>query len=363
MSTASDPIQAEDFAPVAAALATPVTGDAVAASDPIPTDKYLTAEDVAATKAADAAAAAPAPTDEAIEIAATTTPAAKAPPADRWDTILDNARKKERAAVEGEYAWAKGMNRDEVEATREWISLGNQNPILALDKLVQGIVRPSPDQKAQIERYFTTVLREAGPAVAAAAAAAATPAVAATDSDPMPLPDIPTDTSNGVPVVYSDKQMLVRDQWLIRKIKSEVALQTEKDLAPLRTDKQQRDTEQQKIQEQAATDAYSAHSVAAIADKPGFELYRAEIAAAYAAMPLSDNSRSEGEKVRDAYLQVIISKMSDLARDEAVASVTRRAEAGTVDPSRQSAATPFDYEKATWEQALRHEFNAAALGR
>lgn len=362
-----NPIENKDFTEAAGALTTPPAGEAVAASSPVPTDRYLSTEDVAATKAAEAAPAADATATPATPVvaaatdaAATATPAGKEPPADRWDTILENARKKARADVEGEYAWAKDLNRDDVEATRKWISLGNQNPLLALDQLVQGIIKSNPSQQDQIEHYFKSIMKDSGPA---AAAAVATSVATAGDADPCPPPDIPTDTSNGVPVVYSDKQMVLRDAWFKRQITKEVKADLERDLAPLRAEHQATTTKRQEDEAKAATDAYTERAIGAIATQPGYEKYKAEIAAAYNAIPLSDTTRTEGEKLRDAYLTVIASKMSEEAVADAVASVNRRAEAGTVNPSSQSASTPFDYKTATWEQALRHEFNSAALGR
>lgn len=369
-----NPIQSADFAEAASSLATPEVGSVVAATDPTPTDKYLSPADVAATKAAEAAtppdagalegvvdpAAKPVVADPAAPGAPVAAVSGKtAPPADRWDSILENARKKAKEETEAEYAWAKDLQKDDVEATRKWITLGNQNPLLALDQLVQGIIRNNPAQKTDVERYFKTILQVAGPEVAAAAAGAA---ATASDADPMPPPDIPTDTSNGVPVVYSDKQMLLRDQWFTRQIKKEVKADYDKELAPIRAEREQAATERKQVADQKAIDDYTEMSIGAIASRPGYEKYRAEIATVYAAMP-TDGKLTEGEKLRDAYLQVITDKMSEDARAEAVASVNRRADAGTVNPSSQGASAPFDYKNASWEQALRHEFNTAALGR
>lgn len=368
MSTQSTPIQSEDFVEAAGALATPPTGEAVATSEPIPTDRYLTPEDVAATKAAEAEAsgtpvaavvadpaapAAVAAKDGTPAPVAAAKPVAGAPPEDRWDTILENARKKARADVESEYTWVKDLSRDDIEATRKWISLGNQNPLMALDQLVQGMIRSNPDQKSQIERYFKSILGEAG-AVAAVAAAAA--GAAASDADAKPGPDIPTDTSNGKPVVYSDAQMDKLLAWQAKQLRAEIRTEFEKDLAPIRNEREQ-------LRIDTETTEYTNRAIGAISGLPGYEEYRTEIAQAYANIPTADNTRTEGEKLRDAYLQVVTSKMSEKARLEAIASVTRRAEAGTVNPSAQSAATPFDYKSASWEQALRHEFNTAALER
>lgn len=348
MSTASNPVQNEDFTDAAASLATPVTGEAVSSDSPVPTDKYLTPADVAATKAAESESAVTG--DLATDAVAAVTPKGE-PPADKWDTILDNARRKARAEVEGEYAWAKDVNREDFEATRKWIATGNQNVMLALDQLVQGIIKSNPDQKGQVERYFKSILQEAGPAAAVSAAAAGS-AASVPDPNAEPGPDIPTDTSNGVPVVYSAGRMKEYGAWLAKQIKNDIG----KDLAPIISEREQKALN-------AKTEAYTERSVAAISGLPGFEENRAEIASAYAAIPLSDDSRTEGEKLRDAYLTVVSSKMSEVARREAVASVTRRAEASTVNPSSPASSQPFDYKKATWEQALRHEFNSSALGR
>ena len=371
MSANSNPIESKDFTEVAAAVATPVAGEAVAADAPVPTDKYLTPADVEASKNAPAAAVATPGEPPAASAAQPDAAATKGePPKEKWDTILANAREKAKAeakaATENEYAWAKDLNRDDVEATRKWIDLGNQNPLLALDQLVQGMIKVNPAQKAQIEHYFKSILQTAGPAAAAAAAAdAVSKGATATGDDPMPEADVPTDTSNGVGVVYSKTQMKAYDEWKDRQFKKQLdaaKAELRGEIAPVLSERKEAET-------QKAIDEYTERSVGAISSRPGYEEFRAEIAAVYAAYPMNDG-RNEGEKLRDAYLEVMSSKITEQteaatkkASDEAIASIHRRADAGTVNPAAASASQPFDYKKATWEQALRHEFNSAALGR
>jgi hypothetical protein len=70
-----------------------------------------------------------------------------------------------------------------------------------------------------------------------------------------------------------------------------------------------------------------------------------------------DDPRTEGEKLRDAYLQVVGSKFTQQARQTAVSDIQRKASAGTVNPGSAVGTAPFDYKKATWEEALKHEWN------
>lgn len=301
--------------------------------------------------AAGATATATAPVSEASpasapvsseQSAATTTPPASTvvprdssatePPQERWPDILENTRKKTRAEVEAEFAYAKGVDRGEFDSTRQWMDLARRDPILALDRYVQQLMQ-HPTHAPQLKSYFGRSLG------------------ARTASDQMPGPDIPTSESQGQPVVYSAQQTQKLLEWQKRQFQQELDTR----FGPI----EQR--EKTARAESQATE-YSQATLQALADKPGFKDHVAEIAERYAAIPVED-PRTEGEKLRDAYLEVVGPKLTSAAQRQAVADVHRKAGATTVNPAGGGASEPFDFKKSSWEEGLAHVWKQKGGGR
>lgn len=261
------------------------------------------------------------------------------PPRERWDSILENARRKAREEVESQYQeiqWARQIDRGELEAARAWMDLGNRNPMLALDQLLNGIIQSSPQARAQVERYVQNLFAQGQ-------------GQRHVDDDPAPEPDIPTDQSNGQPVVYSAQQMQKLLAWQQRQLTKQFQQEMQQQVGPIQAERAAQ-------QQQRMVETYSKQAVGAVRDLPGFNENKVEITRIYAQMPLRDG-RTEGEKLRDAYLQVVGKKLQFQGRQQAVQDITRKAGATTVNPASGNAGQQFDYKNASWEDALRHEWN------
>jgi len=265
-------------------------GAAPAATSSEPTTSTETTEtSVVANTAADATT-----TDELVDhtadnpAPAANTAAPHEPPKERWDAILNNAREKAKAEVLEQYSWAKDIDVEDAKALRGWMEVGNRDPIQALDYLVRGIAQ---DQNAipRLQQYLSQLMGgqpqgqpEAQP-----------------ETDEMPEPDIPTDQSNGQPVVYSAKQLKLLLEWQARNLTGEF----KKELAPFQQDRDAANEAQQKAEIRQQADAYATRAVSEIADKPGFLENREEITKVWSEMPR--DGRTEGELLFSAYLKVV----------------------------------------------------------
>lgn len=284
-------------------------------------------------------------------------------PPSRRQSILDNARKKARTERETELnaewetktGWAKDIDPKEAAVVRDWVRRGNTDPAgLVMDLW----------QRVQNDPTHGTRLRSE-----AARILGSRPQQQVPVEDVMPPPDIPTDTSNGEPVVYSAKQLALRDAWLKKQFLTDV----EQRLAPYQQDLQSRQQTQELVAMQAQADAYGASTMKSLTDQPGFKEHAPAIRAAYAAMGIRDpktgdivpdpqDVRSEGEKLRDAYLQIVVPTLQTAGRQQVVHDLHRKAQASTVNPSSTHSSEPFDYKKATVEEALRYEWEKRKSG-
>lgn len=263
------------------------------------------------------------------------TPVTGTPPPERWPDILDNARKKTREEVEANYQWAAGVDRAEFEAARQWLDLTSRDPILGLDRYMQRLAS-QPDLQPQLRSYAARIL---GTRTAAAPV------------DQMPGPDIPTSESNGEPVVYSAQQMQRLLEWKDRQTKALL----EQELGPIKQDRE-------KAQAKVYADAYADATVPRLEKLPGFKEHVAAIRDAYMAIPVND-PRTEGEKLKDAYLDVVGPQLTSEATRQAVTDLQRKASASTVNPAATSTSTPFDFKKESWEAGLKHVWNQKAGSR
>lgn len=309
------------------------------------------------TTTTDAPAAASEPSTTAQPEAATSAPAVVDDindpgwgqiPQSRRQSILDNARKKARAERETELnqewesktGWAKDIDPQEAAIVREWYRRGNTDPVGLVTDLYQRVQNdPVHGQRLRSEAARTLgSQRQSAPQA----------------EDVMPQPDIPTDASNGQPVVYSASQLQKLLEWQDRR--SEARLK--KELAPYQQDRQTRQQADELLAMQQQSNDYAVKTVGPLKALPGFSEHQAAIAKEYEAMGTDPNdSRSEGEKLRDAYLKVVVPQLSAAGAQQAVTTLHRKANANTVNPSATSNTEPFDHKKATWEESLQHEWN------
>lgn len=268
-----------------------------------------------------------------------TAPDAGEPPKERWKDILDNARKKVR---EEEFGWAQGVDRGEFEATKGWMALANRDPLAAVDRMVQTIAR-DPNGAAALRSYFGRLLGRRP--------AAQQNAQQHRGGDDRPGPDIPTSESNGQPVVYSAQRMQELLAWQQRQFEGMVS----EKLMPFEQERQTRAEAEEQRQREIAADRYAQTTMNSVAAQPGFKEHSAEIARVYQAIPL-DDPRSEGEKLRDAYLQVIATKRDTVVRQQTVRDLRDKTAANTVPANSNAPAAPFDHKKASWAESFRHEW-------
>lgn len=165
-----------------------------------------------------------------------------------------------REKIEADTPWVKGLSAQDGANVRKLYDLGEQNPLALVDALVQKMAS-SPLHRSQIESYLQHFYQPPKP-----------------DADAEPGPDIPTSESAGKPVVYSAEQQRKWGEWQKRQILAE----SNKAMAPLLQDHQQRQTDQQTERENTA---YRERVKQTQFSRPGFQENAAAIQAAFNAAP------------------------------------------------------------------------------
>lgn len=251
-------------------------------------------------------------------------------PIEEHEKVVTNTRTKTREEVENEwkpYGWAKerGITREQYDAVEQWKSRAAADP-LGFVKSAGAEALAHPELAPQIRSWAASILgQRLSPAPS--------------DADPEPLPDIPTDTSNGVPIVRSDKAQREHDAWLTRKLKAELMKELEPDLAEVRTSREQR--KQLETQAEANTFADRVHRKAQT--WPGFLENQDAIAKVFADMKLvSDDPREVELAIHEAYAQVAYPTITQTAHAKAVADVHKKVAAGSgsVNPGSSTTTAP-----------------------
>jgi hypothetical protein len=286
-------------------------------------------------------------------------------PASRRPSIAANFRKKaeaeRKAAIEAaqrewdtKTGWAKDIDPQDAAIVSDWVRRGKTDPAgLVADLFAR--VQNDPNHGPRLRSEAARILNSGR---------ANQPA-----EDPMPPPDIPTDASNGQPVVYSASQLQKLLDWQHRRSMG----QFKQELAPFQQDLQVRQQHEEQRQLVAQADRYGQTTLKSLVDQPGFKDHKDAIAKEYAAMGIRDprtgeivpdpnDPRSEGEKLRDAYLKVVVPTLSASVRQQTVADLHRKANANTVSPNATSVAEPFDYRKSSLEEALAYEWSKRKTG-
>lgn len=250
-------------------------------------------------------------------------------PIEEHEKVLANTRAKTREEVETEwkpYGWAKesGITREQYDATAQWKARAAQDP-LGFVKAAGAEMLAHPELGPQIRSWAASILGQR------------LPAAPLQDDDKEPGPDLPTDTSNGVPVVYSATAQRVHDAWLERQMEARFMKKLEPELAEIRTSRDQR----QLVEAQQSANTFAAREYQQAQAWPGFLEHKDAIAKVFAETPLtSDDPREVALAIRDAYAQVVYPTITQAARTQAVADVHKKVAAGSVNPGATTTTAP-----------------------
>jgi hypothetical protein len=320
-----------------AATANQPTADTPSTPDAALDAVFDAPEAPAASEPSDPSAPVPEPAAATAQPLTPTDPNAKGePPRERWDSILENARRKEREATLATY-------KDHLEVVKR---LQEDFPGTLAQLLEEGSIDPR----------FSEQLTSRAAAILAARNKTA-------KADAEPEPDL--QTSDGA-LVYSADQLRKWHQWN--------TVQTEKTLtakfAPLQQLQQRFEQHQQtqKLAQEAATVAekrgaqwkempfFAEHQPAIVARQ-------AEIYAEMQGQPGFDPVGSPWDALQQAYREVIttqaLPKLQSQQTDSLVASAQRKRAANSSDPSASAPAQPR--KPRTVDEALDQVFDGIAV--
>jgi len=239
------------------------------------------------------------------------------PPKERWDTILKNAREKERAAVLEHVVQQYGEPLRVVEALRS-------DPVGTVVQLMTEL-QGDPRFAQQMASHAARTLRAARGA-----------------ADPMsdePQPDL--DAGNGV-LLYSAGQMAKREAWLRNQLQQEFQQQWQQAVAPLQQDWQARQEQQRKTAEATKAMAAANQRISSWIDRPHFKEHKDEIRVKQAEYHAA--GMDTWDALAAAYADVLTTKVvpSQLANREQhmVAQAAQKLRAATANPSATAAAAP-----------------------
>ncbi len=264
-------------------------------------------------------------------------------PLDVHTRSLENARMKERQAVEQEY----------------------QQRYAAFAPLMPYAQQFANDRAG----FLATVINEAledpqlAPQIRSLAGRALGGARAGNGSDPaaVPAPDFQDGQGNQF---YSARAQQARDEWLINKVKADILGEVQPQLAQVES-VAQREQQREAVQKQTQWRDKTLEKARSL---PYFKEHEADIKQVYLGLPqTSGHPAEEAAALREAYDRVVLPKLSQLEHDKAVASMKSRATASTLNPA--STGTPGGIPKnvsartgGTFRDALKWA-NAQASGR
>lgn len=270
-------------------------------------------------------------------------------PAERVRRALANREKKVTDRLtqqyDQQYGWAKEIDRSDLDAfRREQAIAGSMSPAEYVANLWQR-VQQDPQHGPQLRSMAARILgQRQQPA-----------------EDAMPAPDIPTSESQGQPVVYSAQQLQKLLEWQSRRTQADVL----RELGPMRSEVEQSRAEREFRAASQQADAYAAHTLDGIAKWPGFKEHVGPIMEKYAALgrtmadgtwlPDPSDPRTEGEKLRDIYSEVVLPTLNQSARQQAVEDITRKASASTINPNAAGTGAPQTYK--TFKEGLMQELS------
>jgi hypothetical protein len=242
---------------------------------------------------------------------------------------MENARLKEaakiRAEVDQQYAWVK-----QHQVTPETV----QTMHGVRTQMVQ-------DPGGFTAEYFTHVLQSGNPdsikAIRAIAArllgtrSSGTPAA----EDTEPTADLIYDNGDGTQTpMFSADQQAKREAWARRQLMKDV----QGELAPLKDDLRTRAEREAQAKEDADAKAYADSTLAKRRKLPGWVENEAAIKAVFGSKEVPNEQ--VGEALMDAYVQVVLPKLSQADRSAVIGTLSQKPGASSANPAAARATTP-----------------------
>lgn len=295
------------------------------------------------------AASPSAPTTEstptASASAATTEPPAEMPanveppatpgpiPFDRHEAALKNAREKAReeglAEWRKQHGWAESVDRSAVEQAQRLGQLYTQNRVGFVSELIADALADPVNGREILSLMGRSLAQARGKSA---------------EADAEPQPDINPQTGQPEYTVDWLNKMLA---WKDRQVDARL----EQRLAPFEQERKAAKERETLARIQTEADQQADAVVTRLKQSPGFWEHRQEIHDAMKA----DASLT----VQDAYIAVVVPKLSHAERAKVVAETHTKAGARTATPSHTSTAAPKELAGMSMADALRHELAAA----
>lgn len=235
-----------------------------------------------------------------------------------FDSRLKAERETWQKAQDEKFAWANGLDPQEVTGWRDAIQQARQNPVEAATQLLAAALA-SP-QHQQSARSF------AGRLLAGYTGQSTPQPIAQPQADPEPGPDIPAVDVNGKTVyLYSAEQLAKREAWKDRQLDAKLAER----FKPFEQDRTQSAEARARAERDKAEVDFATQVFTRMQARPGFTENQPAIYEAWAKMPGNDDPYTARENLHDAYTQVVTAKYQSAASTATVADQARRASAST----------------------------------
>ncbi len=256
-----------------------------------------------------------------------TTPTAGAPPPERWDTILANARAKAAEEAIAPLAWAKDVAPQEFQQIQTLARnlYGGGDPVAGLQTLIAEM-RKNPAIEAQIRSFAARTLATRSPA----------------PTNQEPQPDLPIQLEDGRVVhLYSADQQAKREAFLQQKWMQSV----QQELQPLKQTHETLQAERAAIQETHEWNTWQSQQVSDTLTWPGMDNpdVRAQFAKEVERNIMGrDIKRDQIEREIDkAYRKVVVPSLSRQAQSTLLDNLKQKAAASTsVNPGSAAASSP-----------------------
>ncbi len=222
---------------------------------------------------------------------------------------VENARKKERDALQAQYAWTQGLNPDEVKNALGWRQAAQSDPTRFLSEFIaEGLANP---------QIRPTILSLLGQSLNQAKPQGPKPG-------DLPKPRFQTtdDQGNAVPV-YTAEDI----QTLTQSLREQLRQEMQEKVAPFEQQRQLAETKERLTTWRTST-------LSEMEALDGYKDHEAEIKAVYAAMPPTKGGlEAEAHALFRAYTQVVIPHLKQSGQDATLAKLKRDAAATTLNPS------------------------------